>query len=327
MGLDLLDTPVRVTWDFSARSIGPDIATGDDTEAGRTDVSLTAIANRIADGGVFFVTLLGSPLLNPELEQVLLGLEGRCQLMISSQGYADELVRLSILPQVGCQLLLDVSRFMDNEQGVDAGGLLDVIQSIRQQANEPVLCLTPLRHNLRNIPDLLRFCCEHKITKLKLPNAHIGDSFHGYTAEDLPRWQDLDDFRMIWQGFMENPCQMPALEIHDLFLWEIMTPGQQQNRAEYGGCQAGNSLGHIDGEGVVHPCAAWPQTLGILPDQSLEEIWADSARIRVREHIAQVADGCHGCRDLDICFGGCRGLAYHLNRAEGGRDLMCSGPR
>jgi len=231
------------------------------------------------------------------------------------------------MPQISGQILLDVSTFVDADNGVAAGRLFSAVESLRQLAYEPVLALTPLRNNLSNIVGLLRFCSEHNVAKLKLPNAHIGDSFQGYTTVDLPRWRDLDLFRKVWLDFMENPCQLPALEIHDLFLWEIMTPGQQQSRGEYGGCQAGNSLSHVDIQGVVHPCAAWPQPLGQLPDQSLEAIWSGRERITVRDRIAKVADGCRGCRDLDICFGGCRGLAFHLNRSEGERDLMCSGPR
>jgi radical SAM protein with 4Fe4S-binding SPASM domain len=106
-----------------------------------------------------------------------------------------------------------------------------------------------------------------------------------------------------------------------------MTPGQQQNRSEYGGCQAGNSLGHVDTQGVVHPCAAWPQPLGQLPDQTLEDVWAGAQRLAVREHISRTPEGCHDCTDLGLCFGGCRGLAFHLNRSKGERDLMCSGSR
>ncbi len=315
MGLDLLDTPVRLTWDFSADATG------------QTDLCLPAIANCIADGGVFFVTLQGSPLLHAAAEEVLEILGGGCQLLISCRGTSDELERLTQLPRAVGQILLDVSGFIDVHCGVDKGRLKSVVQSFRQLAYEPALALTPLRNNLCNIPELLRFCSVHDIAKLKLPNAHIGDSFQAYSTVDLPRWQDLDHFRNIWLDFMKNPCQMPTLEIHDLFLWEIMTPGQQQSRGEYGGCQAGNSLSHVDSQGVVHPCAAWPQPLGKLPDQSLEDIWAASERMGVREHIAKVADGCHGCTDLNICFGGCRGLAFHLNRSEGERDLMCSGPR
>jgi GeoRSP system SPASM domain protein len=315
MGLDLLDTPVRLTWDF------PDDATG------QASTCLPAIADSIADGGVFFVTLQGSPLLHPAIEEVLELLGGGCQLLISCRGSAKELERLKQLPLAGCQILLDVSDFIDINHGVATDRLHAAVVALRQLAVEPVVTLTPLRNNLSNIPELLRFCSEHQITKLKLPNALIGDSFQEYLTADLPRWQDLEDFRKIWLDFMENPCQLPTLEIHDLFLWEIMTPGQQQSRGEYGGCQAGNSLSHVDSKGVVHPCAAWPQPLGKLPDQSLEDIWSGDERMTVREQISKVAAGCQGCCDLDICFGGCRGLALHLNQSGKERDLMCSGPR
>lgn len=320
MGLDLLDTPVRLTWDF------PAIVSGD-RATGQTGVSFPAIANCIVDGGVFFVTLQGSPLLHPAVGEVLNILADSCQLLISCRGTSGELTRLAQLPQARYQLLLDTSGFIDVKQELDTDSLLVVVQALRQLGYKPVLSLMPLQNNLCNIPDLLRFCVEHQISKFKLPNAHIGDSVHNYSTDDLPRWQDLDRFRKIWLDFVKEPYKLPVMEIHDLFLWEIMTPGQQQNRSEYGGCQAGNSLGHVDSLGVVHPCAAWPQPLGKLPDQLLEDIWAGHERLAVREHIAQTPDGCLGCSDIDICFGGCRGLAFHLNRSEKGRDLMCSGPR
>ncbi len=315
MGLDLLDTPVRLTWDF------PDNA---DKQTGST---LPAIARRIADGGVFFVTLQGTPLLHPEAEEVLKLLGGGCQLLITSRGNPDELACLARLPQTGSQILLDVSGFLDADHGVDTSRLLAVVQSFRFQACEPAFALTPLRNNLCNIPDLVRFCSEHQVARLKLPNAHIGDSFHTYSPADLLCWQDVDNFRHVWLDFMKSSCRLPAMEIHDLFLWEIMTPNHLQSRSEYGGCQAGNSLGHVDTHGLVHPCAAWPQPLGRLPEQSLADIWSGGERLAVREHISKKPEGCHGCSDFDICFGGCRGLALHLNSSEGERDLMCSGPR
>ncbi|MDH3454219.1 MAG: hypothetical protein OEL80_03655, partial [Desulfuromonadales bacterium] len=90
MGLDLLDTPVRLTWDF------PDAAKG------QTDSRLPAIASRIVDGGVFFVTLQGRPLLHPAADAVLNILGGACQLMLSCRGNAAEVARLSQLPRAGC---------------------------------------------------------------------------------------------------------------------------------------------------------------------------------------------------------------------------------
>lgn len=315
MGLDLLDTPVRLTWDF------PDVATG------QGSLNLPGIADAIADAGVFFVTLQGRPLLHPAIGDVLDVLRGGCQILLTCCGHPDEVSRLAQLPTAGVQVLLNLSPLLPAGPVTDSEPLLDVVRALRTMGYDPLLSLTPLRQNLCKIPDLMRFCVEQKIARFKLPNAHIGDSFHDYSPEDLPRWQDLEGFRHIWQTFVKTGDILPALEIHDLFLWEIMTPGQQQQRAEYGGCQAGNSLGHVDCHGVVHPCAAWPQVLGRLPRQSLEDIWSNAERLGVREHILQTPEGCHGCKDLDVCYGGCRGLAHHLNRSAGERDLMCSGQR
>lgn len=315
MGLDLLDTPVRMTWDV------PDVAAGSDGP------SLPAVAESILDAGVFFVTLQGRPLLHPAIGDLLNVLTGGCQLLLTCCGSQEELSRLKRLSPSGVQLLLNITSFAGAEKKIDPDHLLTVVHELRKSGHEPHLALTPLRKNLSEIPDLLRFCSDHGIPKFKLPNAHIGDSFHDYSSEELPRWPDLESFRQTWSDFLAAGSRLPDMEIHDLFLWEIMTPDQKQNRAEYGGCQAGNSLGHVDCRGVVHPCAAWPEPLGLLPGQSLQDIWGGTERSAVRELIAQMPQGCHGCSDLDICFGGCRGLARTLNPSAGERDLMCSGPR
>lgn len=314
MALGLLDTPLRLSWDFAAAA------------GGAVPGRLAASAARIAEAGVFFVTLQGRPLHSAVLAE-LLDVLGGCQVQASCRGSAAELQALTRLPRAACSLLLDAAEFVTPGRGVDAGRLAEVVLALRANGFEPQLALTPLRHNLCNIPDLLRFCSDLQVAGFKLPNAHIGDSFNDYSPAELPRWQDLQAFRELWHTFRQNCPPLPVMEIHDLFLWEIMTPGEQQNRSEYGGCQAGNSLGHIDCQGVVHPCAAWPHPLGRLPEQSLEDIWAGHERLAVRARIAQTPPGCRGCRDLEMCFGGCRGLAKHLNPDAGQRDLMCAGPR
>ena len=314
MGLDRVDTPVRITWDF------PDTAAGDDGP------DLPAIAKAIVDAGVFFVTLQGRPLQHPDFEQVSEVLNGFCQLLVYCRGAEAELAGLSMLPANG-QVILDVQDFLLVDEGIDRARLQKALEIVHKLGHSPALSLTPLRSNLLKIPELLKFCREHNVPKFKLPNAHIGDSFQHYSVDDLPRWQDLESFASAWREFECDKPLLPELEIHDLFLWEIMTPGQAKARSEYAGCQAGNSLGHVDLEGVVHPCAAWPQPLGRLPDQSLFELWTGEARHAVLDEIARTPDGCSGCSALASCFGGCRGLGKHLNKHAGARDLMCKGPR
>ena len=311
MGLDLLDTPVRLTWDF------PD---------SENSSGMVAIAEAVVDAGVFFVTLQGAPLKHPAFADTIEVLDGACQLMVTCGGTETELAGLSQLPS-NTQLLLDTHDFVMPEEGVDVVRLQAVLEIIRAEKFNPSLSLTPLRSNLLQLPELIRFCSEQKVPRFKLPNAHIGDSFQQYSVDDLPRWQDLESFAVVWREFLQEGSELPAMDIHDLFLWEIMTPGQEKARSEYGGCQAGNSLAHVDIAGVVHPCSAWPQPLGRLPQQALSEVWAGPPRLAVVEEIANTPDGCNGCNDLDICFGGCRGLGKFINKQAGGRDLMCREPR
>lgn len=315
--LDLLDAPLRLTWDFPCRRAGLD--SGD----------LHRIAERIVAAGVFFVSLEGAPLRSAGLASLLdYLLDGGCQVRLSCNGSDEELARLDSLADRPVELLLDPGAPACSQAGsFDETALDACLQRIRQAGIEPGLTLTPLRDNLASLPALLRYCQSRQVKRLRLPNANIGTRFERYRPDALPRWSDLEEFAAAWSRETFAALDWPALEIHDLFLWEILAPDSRQARSEYGGCQAGNSLGHIDVDGSLHPCAAWPAPLGSLLDSPLEQLWQGPERLAVRRHVATTPPGCLSCRDLPICFGGCRGLALHLNRLHGERDLMCRGPR
>ncbi|NJC86995.1 MAG: SPASM domain-containing protein [Desulfuromonas sp.] len=315
MGLDLLDTPVRLTWDLH----GPGQPL--------SDGAMLAIAGRIVDAGVFFVTLEARPLVHPALPEILAELvAGGCQVQVACAGDEEELAALEALPIPRPRVQLDIAAFLPDAIH-DAGRLRIVLERLRHIGIDPTLCLIPLKSNLPMIPSLLRLCRELGAGRFKLPNARIGDTFQSCPIADLPRWQDLEAYRAQWAAANVSAADLPELEIHDRFLWEIMTPENDQARSEYGGCQAANSLGHVDASGTVHPCAAWPEVLGSLCGADLERIWLSPARFAVRERIARIPAGCAGCRDYPLCLGGCRGLGESLNQAAGGRDPMCREPR
>lgn len=315
MGIDLLDTPVRLTWDLH----GP--------KAPLPDADMLAIAGRIAAAGVFFVTLEERPLEHPAAAGILaaLGTQGG-QIQVSCTGSAAELEFLQALPAPLPGVQLAVAGYLHG--GVLAvEPLREVLARLRQIAIEPTLRLTPLTSNLSIIPQLLQFCTEWGVGRFKLPNARIGDSFPVNPLADLPRWFDLDRFRELWAREIPQLPESLQLEIHDRFLWEIMAPEREQARSEYGGCQAANSLGHVDAVGNVYACAAWPELLGSLCSDTLEMIWQSPRRLAVCEQIAQTPAGCHACRDYALCLGGCRGLGELLNQSCGNRDPMCREPR
>lgn len=315
MSLDLLDTPVRLTWDLHGP--GPPLS----------EAELLGVAGRIAAAGVFFVTLEERPLAHPALAGILAALAaGGCQVQLVCTGTPTELASLDTLRQPLPGVQLDITAFVAAGQ-LDAVQLERTLSHLQQLGVEPALRLTPLAGNLGAIPQLLNYCSEHGVRRLKLSNARIGDSFRADPPGQLPRWPTLEAFRVLWGEDTPRVPDSLQLEIHDRFLWEIMTPELEQARSEYGGCQAGNSLGHVDAAGRVYACEAWPQALGSLCDTSLEDIWNSPGRLALREKVATTPAGCLGCRDYALCLGGCRGLGESLNREGEGRDLMCRAPR
>lgn len=312
MAIDLLDTPLRISWELHQAD--------QPMPAALVDIVL----QRLADAGVFFVTLEGQPLLHPQIPHILRQLaSGGCQALVVCNGDPAELAALEA-PLVLPALFIDIAPWI-------VGGVLQrqplvaTVEQIRSKGFEPGLLMVPNSANICLIPDVLELCRELGIGRIKLPNTPHGGSLA--EAGALPGPADLDRLAEVLQTRPLEPSTAVSLEIHDLFLWELLHPALGGERGEYGGCQAANSIGHIDAIGRLHPCSSWPQELGSLTEQSIEDLWASPMRLAIRDEIAASPKGCQGCGDLPVCFGGCRGLARSLNTAAGGRDLLCRGPR
>lgn len=110
-----------------------------------------------------------------------------------------------------------------------------------------------------------------------------------------------------------------GLRVHDLFLAEILG---LDPLAGYAGCQAGGTVAHVTGEGMLTACRTLPTPLGDLRSQSLAAVWAASARKELRARLARPPEPCGPCKLVGVCGGGCRG--YAVGR---GRDPGCPGVR
>ena len=314
MALDQLDTPLRISWDFHGK-----------TEAMPLEL-VDCVVERLLEAGVFFVTLERQPLLHPRITKVLDRLfDGGCQSLVVCNGSDGELAVLdSSLPLGG--LFLDVSLWV--ERGVLLRQPLEsAVAAVRSKGLEPNFYLVPNKANILLIPELFDFCQGLGIGRIKLPNTPYDGSLTAEATGLLPGPDDLDRLAELLQRKPLSSSFKVGLDVHDLFLWELLQPALGAQRGEYGGCQAGNSLGHVDFRGQLHPCSSWPQPLGLLTQQSIEALWASPLRHRIRAEITARPQGCLGCGDYPLCFGGCRGLARSLNKPAGERDLLCRGPR
>ncbi|BCR05338.1 GeoRSP system SPASM domain protein [Desulfuromonas versatilis] len=313
--MDLLDTPLRVTWELHG--------TRESTPAEEP----LRIAERLCAAGVFFVTLEERPLAHPRIHEILQVLShGGVRILLVFTGSAAEVAGL--VPGLPLDaLLLDAGAILSGN-GENFSDLARVVEQARENGYQPALQMTPHRGNLHLLLPLLEFGRDLGVGRIKLPNTRIGDRFSPSAAAGIPGPDELEKLRRLLGPDPENHRRGVNLEVHDLFIWELLFPrGEQGGRSEYGGCQAANSLGHVDAEGHLLPCSSWPEKLGSLHQHSLEELWSSPKRLQIRQEIAEVPQGCRGCRDYPLCLGGCRGLARFFNREAGYRDLMCREPR
>lgn len=313
MGLDLLDNPIRVTWDLQGDQF-------------RMPASVsTTVLQRVIDARLFFVTLEQRPFDHPQCEEIIHHLNGAgIQPLLFCDGTDAELSRLASANNTNITVLLNLQPFL-TPSGPDSGRLHQVVQAMRQQGLEPGFSLVPLRSNIEHLQPLIESAKDLKIQHFKLPNVRIDDNFQQSVRGEVLRPDDLVKLRSQL-GDTADLTTGIELEIHDLFLWELLAPDNSESRSEYGGCQAGNSLAHITRDGIVWPCVTWPISLGSLLDQPFSEIWSSEKRLALRHRVASQPAGCADCSDYHICFGGCRGLSDVLD-IDGGLDPMCSGPR
>jgi len=307
--MQLLDTPLRITWELSGAEPSLDVD------------QAQHVAGEIADAGVLFVTLDGQPLHHPASRRILELLTCQGAQVLAVVDSPHNLSRELPLQRVA----LDAASCLGVDR-VDFNELATRLEQVRDCGYEPLLWLAAFKSYLAEIPELLRFCMRHGVGRIKLSNLPLHASVERTEAVEIPRPDDLSRHAEALQRAAAETIGHVALEIHDRFLWEVMAD-DASSLAEYGGCQAANSLGHIDAQGDVYPCSSWPERLGSLLSESLDEIWASEARQVIRRSVATIPDGCSGCRDYQECFAGCRGLSACLDFSNLGRDPLCSGCR
>jgi GeoRSP system SPASM domain protein len=311
MSLDNLDAPLRITWDICPAG-----------HVGLADAELLQVSERLLEAGIFYLLLDEQPLLHPGLPALLNMMSARCQVSIVLGDDPLERQRLENLEH-RCSLFVDAAYWIDTS--LDLDGLESCLERLVTAGHNPSLLWVPAAGRLHNLFPLLELCERRNIPRFKLPN-------HKITANSDPAEKAgllcPDDLAILAETLKQRPLKTgkTTLEVHDLFLWELIFPQGGGERSEYGGCQAANSLGHIAANADLWPCSSWPQALGNLLEHDLHSIWDCTTRHQVRAEVASEPEDCAGCRDYQICFAGCRGLA-RTYRQDGRRDLLCCGPR
>ena len=176
---------------------------------------------------------------------------------------------------------------------------------------------TPERDGLSRLPDILDAAARYGFG-LTLPNRHANDiSSRG--NETLPLPEEIKELDR--ENILEviGRLGVDHLRIHDFIISEFLG----LDGPEPGGCEAGNSIAFIDGDGIVYPCCSLLIPLGDLNEDDFAGIWKNPARDRIRKDLLELPSVCRSCSLLAACQGGCRGIVYHLFGHYGAPDPLC----
>lgn len=81
-------------------------------------------------------------------------------------------------------------------------------------------------------------------------------------------------------------------------------------------CWAGKTSAHIQPDGTLTPCVAWPMALGNVRTQSLAQIWTEQEELQeIRGMRRKDLSGCNGCGLQTKCTF-CPGKAYVENKGD-----------
>lgn len=102
---------------------------------------------------------------------------------------------------------------------------------------------------------------------------------------------------------------------------------EEQNKIHSAGCPAGHTLISIAPNGDIYPCAALTNEkykIGNILTDDLEKVWNESEILKKLRGIKNNIEGkCKKCPKLDVCRGGCRGIADSLSGKQYVSDTNC----
>lgn len=180
-------------------------------------------------------------------------------------------------------------------------------------------------NNLDDIEEFINFLEENKfdgLTIIKLKQGYLDLKTFREQLPDYDKYSNLIDKICRRNGNLEitidcssvsNLCKTITLE--------------EQNKIHSAGCPAGHTLISIAPNGDMYPCAALTNEkykIGNMLTDELEVVWNESKILKSLRGIKQnIVGKCKECKKLDVCRGGCRGIAYSLSQKQNASDLNC----
>lgn len=179
--------------------------------------------------------------------------------------------------------------------------------------------------NLNDLEAFMDFLEENNfdgLTIIKLKQGHLDLETFKKQVPDYDKYAEVIDKICRRNGPLEVTIDCSSVSN----LCKTLTL-EEQNKIHSAGCPAGHSLISIAPNGDMFPCAALTNDnykIGNLLTDDLEKVWNESELLKGLRGVKNKVEGkCKTCPKLDVCRGGCRGIADSLSGKKFSSDANC----
>lgn len=179
--------------------------------------------------------------------------------------------------------------------------------------------------NLNDLEAFMDFLEENDfdgLTIIKLKQGHLDLETFKKQVPDYDKYAEVIDKVCRRNGKLEVTIDCSSVSN----LCKTLTL-EEQNKIHSAGCPAGHSLISIAPNGDMFPCAALTNDnykIGNLLTDDLEKVWNESELLKGLRGVKNRVEGkCKTCPKLDVCRGGCRGIADSLSGKKFYSDANC----
>lgn len=194
------------------------------------------------------------------------------------------------------------------------------IKTLQKHGNQVFLLMTITRHNIKNIPDLFKFCLENRII-------FATNLFRDNPCAYSDLGMDMNDAaKYLKKSFKLAYKYVPQINDPEYFavLVDSMFDRVQVSRAHNRACGIGNNYITISHKGDVAIC---PMTIsdpvGSINDEDIVHTMIKKSFIYGKKLITEIATGCRTCPWRQVCCGGCP-LAYLHKEASHAQPDYCA---
>jgi radical SAM protein with 4Fe4S-binding SPASM domain len=176
---------------------------------------------------------------------------------------------------------------------------------------------TPMRPNLKEIPDIIELAIELGAKVLNL--SQFVPTGRGNKDLDLTPWE-WKELLVFWQKKRKELKATINLATHEPRL--ALIDEDVASMHGFIGCQAGCTHCCITADGFVEPCVMMDLKVGNVRQQPFKQIWQESSILNKMRNRQLLKGKCGICEHKNKC-GGCRAVAYAYTGDFLEEDLRC----